>query len=344
MEKGTAGASSITDQVPVRIPSTSDIAKVCCDPNDHLSPNLPSEYHHDEYDNKFHFVPEEYARQVHDAVAREAAVAATWEVEYAPLTLYIVTEVDDHDSNKENRDPNQEDNKDAEEVSGDCQDAQRMGPHCRGHRGRKGRRSVVETEEGPVQMYHPWSQRSVGIQRSESPIPDGYEQNDKHNYIPFPIVNEHGRAVPAKYVAVFMAANPYTLSKLMSDGLAHTGEIHAAPRFDYKDKGSIDDLKELLPAWYQFAEVDTALSHIKDRSLTAEVHRYCHLMGRLGQLDEQMATIEKEMATLIPQKHQCVDHLMKAQAVHCVRKEIGQRIRRALPWEEELSLQSNLGV
>ena len=181
---------------------------------------------------------------------------------------------------------------------------------------------MVDTEEGPIWLYHPWNQRSVGVQRSESPIPDGYERNDKHNYIPFPIVNEHSCAIPAKYVAVFMAANPYTLGKLTSDGPAHTGEIHAVPHFDYKEQGSVQDLKELLPTWCQFAEVDTVLSCIKDRSLAAEVHRYRHLMGRLGQLDEQMATIEKEMATLIPQKHQCVDRLMKAQAVCHVRKEI----------------------
>ena len=200
----------------------------------------------------------------------------------------------------------------------------------------------METEEGPICLYHPWNQRSVGVQRSESPVPDGYERNNKHNYIPFPIVNEHGRAVPAKYVAVFMAANPYALGKLTSDGPAHTGEIHAAPHFNYREQGSVQDLKERLPTWYQFAEVDTALSHIKDCSLVAEVHRYRHLMGRLGQLDEQMAIIKKEMATLLPQKHQCMDRLMKAQAVRRVRKEIGQCIRKALPWEEELSLQSNL--
>ena len=196
---------------------------------------------------------------------------------------------------------------------------------------------MVETEEGPIQLYHPWNQWSVKIQHSESPVPDGYERNDKHNYIPFPIVNEHGRAVPARYVAVFMAANPYALGKLTSDGLAHTEEIHAAPHFNYRDKGSTDNLWELLLAWYQFKEVDTALSRIKDHSLAVEVHCYRHLMGRLRQLD-------KQMATLLPQKHQCVDRLMKAQAVCHVRKKIGQCIRRALPWEEELSLQSNLRV
>ena len=201
-----------------------------------------------------------------------------------------------------------------------------------------------ETEEGPIWLYHPWNQRSVGVQHSESPIPDGYEHNHKHNYIPFPIINENGHTIPAKYVAVFMAANPYALGKLTANGSAHTREIHTTPHFNYKEPGSVQDLKELLPTWYQFAEVNTALSHIKDCSLAAEVHRYQHLMGQLGQLDEQMAIIKKEMATDIPQKHQCIDQLMKAQAVHCVRKEIGQCIRQTLPWEEELSLQSNLGV
>ena len=73
MEEGATGASLTMDQVPVRIPSTSDIAKVRCDPDDHLSPNHPSEYHHDECNGQFHFVPEGHAHQVHEAVAREAA-------------------------------------------------------------------------------------------------------------------------------------------------------------------------------------------------------------------------------------------------------------------------------
>ena len=344
VEARTDGASPAVLEVPVRIPSTSDIAEVRCHPDDHLSPNLPSEYHHDEYDNQFHFVPNEHARQVHEAVAREAAAATTWEAECTPLTPYVATDTEAHDSDKENRNPNQEDSEDAKGVPRSHQDAQRMGPCRQGRRGGRGRNSVGEAEDGPIRLYHPWNQRSIGVQRSEAPVPEGYERNDKHNYIPFPITNEHGCTVPAKYVAVFMAANPYALGKLTSDGPAYTGEIHAAPCFDYKAPDSVQDLKELLPTWYQFAEVDTALSRIKDRSLTAEVLRYHHLMGRLRQLDEQMATIEKEMATLIPQKHQCVDRLMRAQAVRRVRKEIGQRIRTALPWEEELSLQSNLGV
>ena len=135
MEEGAAGTSSATDQVPVRIPSTSDIAKVHCNPDDHLSPNLPPEYHHDEYNGQFHFVPEGHARQVHEAVGQEAAAIATWEAEHTPLTTYVVTDTKEHNSDKENRDPNQEDCKDAEEVPRSRQDAQRMGPRRRGRRG-----------------------------------------------------------------------------------------------------------------------------------------------------------------------------------------------------------------
>ena len=57
METRAIGTSLTAPGVLVRIPSTSDIAEIQCHPNDHLSPNLPSKYLHDEYDNQFHLVP-----------------------------------------------------------------------------------------------------------------------------------------------------------------------------------------------------------------------------------------------------------------------------------------------
>ena len=143
-----------------------------------------------------------------------------------------------------------------------------------------------------------------------------------------------------------MAANLYALGRLTHDGPAHTVEIHASPRYDYKEAAHEQDLCELTSAWHQVAEFDTALTQIKDVGLTAKVHRYRHLIGRLGQLDEQMKQIKQEMATLIPQKHQSVERLLKAQAVCRIHKQVGQRVRRVLPWEEEMSLQTqtNLGV
>ena len=128
MEARAVGTSLIASEIPIRIPTTSDIAEVHSHPDDHLSPNLPSEYHHDEYDGQFHFVPEEHARQVHAEVAQEAATATTWETEHTPLTPYVATDTEAHNSDKENRDPNQEDGEDAEEVPRNRQDAQRVGP------------------------------------------------------------------------------------------------------------------------------------------------------------------------------------------------------------------------
>ena len=163
VEARAIGTSPIALEVPIRIPSTSDIAEVRSHPDDHLSPNLPSEYHHDEYDGRFHFVPTEHARQVHAEVAREAAAATTWEAEHAPITPYDVDNEAD-DSDKENRDPNQEDGENAKGVPRSRQDAQRVGPRRRGRRGGRGWNSVGEAEDGPIRLYHPWTQRSIGVQ------------------------------------------------------------------------------------------------------------------------------------------------------------------------------------
>ena len=141
-----------------------------------------------------------------------------------------------------------------------------------------------------------------------------------------------------------MAANPYALGKLNHDGPAYTAEVHALPHFDYKEAARENDLKELLTTWHQAAEYDSAIACLKDHRLTAEVHCYCHLVGRLAQIEEQMGLLVKELGTLMLQKHGSADRLLKAQAVCRLRKEVGQRVRRVLPWKEELSLQLNLGV
>ena len=182
------------------------------------------------------------------------------------------------------------------------------------------------------------------MQQSESPIPNGYVRNAGPHYISFPIRRDDGHTVPAKYVATFMAANPYALGRLMHDGTAHTTEIHASTRYDYKDVARKQDLHKLTSAWHQVAEFDTALAQIKDVGLMAKVHQYRHLVGRLGQLNEQMEQIKWEMTTLIPQKHQSAERLLKAQAVRHIHKQVGQRVRRVLPWEEELSLQTQTNL
>ena len=323
VEEGTDLAGQMPAHALVRIPFTSDITDVLCTHN-----NTKEYCHYCNNDIPLFIPPPAFAQTILGVL--HASQAAS-EVGTGPLTGYhLSTRSEEGDSDKENY-------QDATEVLQSSQDGQGMGSR-QGGGGRQGkdRRSVGSTEKGPICLYHPGETRSVGTQHSESPIPEGFDRNHHHHYIPFHIMNSQGKMQPAKYVSVFMTNNPYTLGKLESNGPTYMGEIHASPQHDYPEKSlHVEDLQELLPSWHKYHDVNDVLVLLHDRSLQAEVHRYRYLMGHLAQLDAQMATIEGEMSTLIPEKHECADWLMKAQAVHCIRRQVGQQIRRVSPWEVE---------
>ena len=192
-------------------------------------------------------------------------------------------------------------------------------------------------ETGPIRLYHPWQLHSVGVQagRSMSPIPRFFELNQGPGYIPLLITNNQGCNVPAKYISVHMTTNPYTLGKLKSDGPTKWGEIHTAPRYDYSHvkRYSDDNLRKLLPSWYESLNVDVALVEMRDCSLQAEVHWYRCQMMHLKQLNDQMEAIQAKMFTIFPKKHQCVERLLQAQVLPCIGKQIGQRIQDVTTYE-----------
>ena len=132
-----------------------------------------------------------------------------------------------------------------------------------------------------------------------------------------------------------MTTNPYALGKLTSDKPTKWGEIHAAPRYNYSHvKGYSDDnLHELLPSWHESLDIDTVLVEMCDCSLQAEVHQYQCQMACLKQLNDQMEAIQAEMFTILPKKHQCVEHLSRAQVLPRVRKQIGQCIQDVTPYK-----------
>ena len=115
------------------------------------------------------------------------------------------------------------------------------------------------------------------------------------------------------------------------------GEVYAALRYDYHHTQdySDNDLHEILPSWHESLNVDTALVEMRDCLLQAEVHQYWCQMARLKQLNDQMKAIQAEMFTILPKKHQCVEHLSRAQALPCIRKQIGQRIQEVTLYEAE---------
>ena len=129
VETGAAGEGPDTSQVPVRIPSTSDLSAIRCTPDQRLAPDDDPDYYHNTTPGQFHFVPEGHARQV-----LADLIATPVREEEQQVDVYHLTtdeEEEDHDSDKEN-------NQDAAAIPTRGQDAKGVGAHR--HRGRQGGR------------------------------------------------------------------------------------------------------------------------------------------------------------------------------------------------------------
>ena len=103
--------------------------------------------------------------------------------------------------------------------------------------------------------------------------------NHGPQYVPFHIVNRDRATVPAKYVKMKMTNDPYAYGMLHSTGEVYKGLVHAAPTLDitHVPRLSPDDLTSLRFDYTDASCIDNALARIGDRSLCAEVHRFCHI-------------------------------------------------------------------
>jgi hypothetical protein len=127
--------------------------------------------------------------------------------------------------------------------------------------------------------------------RPLSPSVQGYEQNQGTSYIPFLILDMTGRQVPARYIKVHMTNNPYVEARLEMDGLVHRGKIHAAVVTDHtthKPEIGPDELWLLEMNYTNAMLVDEAVAHVGNRSLTAEVVRWCSLQKQMKTAQESI--------------------------------------------------------
>ena len=163
--------------------------------------------------------------------------------------------------------------------------------------------------------------------------------NHGPQYVPFHIVNKDGVTVPAKYVKVKMTNDPYAYGMLSSTGEVYKGLIHAAPVLDITHIPRLgpDDLMSLRFDYADASRIDNALARVGDKSLCAEVHRFCHIKKRFAELEEQMKTLESEMWALQTRQRQCVGRLEKADVLRRIDYERGQDIRvvPSWAWEDE---------
>ena len=156
-------------------------------------------------------------------------------------------------------------------------------------------------------------------------------------YVPFHIVNRDRVTVPAKYVKVKMTNDPYAYGMLNSTGEVYKGLIHAAPvlNITHVPHLGVDDLISLCFDYMDTSRIDNALARVGDKSLCAEVHRFCHIKKRFAELDTQMKTLESEMWALQTRQWQCVSRLEEADVLRRIDHERGQDIRMVPSWAWE---------
>jgi hypothetical protein len=140
-------------------------------------------------------------------------------------------------------------------------------------------------------MYAPGTlQRPT--RRSLSPTPNGFVRNQGLNYVPFRIPTTNGRGVAlAKYVMVRMGINPTVAGCMYKGGVVYQGDVHAAPSHDHGDRipdYTHEQLRHFRSDYARRNEVDEALEHIGDKSLLAEVSRFCGTMDVMKRLQDEI--------------------------------------------------------
>ena len=152
--------------------------------------------------------------------------------------------------------------------------------------------------------------------------------NHGPQYVPFHVVNRDGATVLAKYVKIKITNNPYAYGMLTSKGEVYKGLVHATPVLDITHILCLgpDNLVSLRFDYADTSCIDNALACIGNKSLVAEVHRFCHIKKHFAELDKQMKMLESEMWTLQTRQCQCIGRLEKADVLRCIDKERGQDI------------------
>jgi hypothetical protein len=136
----------------------------------------------------------------------------------------------------------------------------------RGQRGRPRQPIAVHYADQTTHPHH--AQRGgQALRRPLSLSVQGYERNVGTSYIPFLILDETGRQVPARFIKVHMTDNPYVEARLAMDGPVHRGEIHAAAVTDRvapRPTMGPDELRLLDQEYQDWMVVDNALTTIQD--------------------------------------------------------------------------------
>ena len=114
------------------------------------------------------------------------------------------------------------------------------------------------------------------------PPPLDFNFNRRVNYVPCIVTDNRGRGFPAWYTRVIMGPNPHVIGIIPRDNTQYRGPLYATPDHDQGEHPwyTQDDFWCFKFGTDNFNWFESALEHISDLSLTAEVacyHETSHL-------------------------------------------------------------------
>ena len=167
-------------------------------------------------------------------------------------------------------------------------------------------------------------------------LPDEFWRNVPPRFVPLNIWH-NGVEVPAKYVTINLANNPYALGTMGAGCPIYRGPAHAAPRLTQQeahDKG-FQNIRVLRADYAGRDWVDDALVRLCDDGLQAEVHRFRKIHEEIGRKEEEVRRLEDHLSDLHLEAVGCTQRLLRAEAIDRVKDQRGEAVQLISPWTFE---------
>ena len=166
---------------------------------------------------------------------------------------------------------------------------------------------------------------------AETPPPLGFSFNRGANYVPCIVTDNRGRGVPARYTRVIMGPDPHVIGIIPGDTSQYGGPLYAVPDHDQGERPRYaqDDFWRFKFGADDFDQFESALEHIGDLSLTAEVTCYREASRLFFQYQEEIRKIEVRLWEAGQLKDASGRRLEGANALHRIEEALLDLDRRS---------------
>ncbi len=132
----------------------------------------------------------------------------------------------------------------------------------------------------PIQPHEVGSRRRNVSNILTSDVPPGFVRNNGLNFVPFPITNTDGITQHPDYIHIVMIDDPFILAVIRGNPHVYGQALHITPRISDHRHPRYDpsDLVIFRARHDCRNTIDDVVQSLGDKSVTAEVHRWCNLM------------------------------------------------------------------